>query len=81
MLSVLKVPCKVAPYTECRFQPSTIQQWKNQKEGNNTRHEATEGNNMVTEHDMKDLFSEREMKVCYGLKVCIPPPIVHALKP
>ena len=48
MLSVLKVPCKVAPYTECRFQPSTIQQWKNQKEGNNTRHEATEGNNMVT---------------------------------
>ena len=81
MLRVLKVPCKAAPYTECKLQPSTIQQRKNQKEGSNTTHEATEGNNTVTEHEMKDLLSEREIKVCYSLKVYIPNPIVHALKP
>ena len=63
MLSVLKVPCKVAPYTECRFQPSTIQQWKNQKEGSNTTREATEGNDMVIKCENKDLISEREMMI------------------
>ena len=63
MLRVLKMPCKVAPYTECKLQPSTIQQWKNQKKGSNTTHEAAEGNNMVTKHEMKDLLSAREMMI------------------
>ena len=61
MLSVLKVPCKAAPIPlECELQPSTIQQWKTQKEGSNTPHEAAKGNYMVTEHEMKDLLSEKE---------------------
>lgn len=63
MLRVLKVPCKVAPYTKCRLQPSTIQQWKNQKEGSNTTREATEGNDMVIKCENKDLISEREMMI------------------
>lgn len=63
MLRVLKVPCKVAPYIECKLQLSTIQQWKNQKEGSNTTREATEGNDMVIKCENKDLISEREMMI------------------
>ena len=63
MLRVLKVPCKVAQYTECKLQPSTIQQWKSQKEGSNTTHEATERNDMVTKPENKDLMAEREMMI------------------